>query len=145
MVNTEITSQERLFRTNTPQKYLFHYRGMECKSRKSRDTWSNRHIWPWSTKLNRSKANRVLPREHTLESLLDCKDIQPVHPKGNQSWIFIGRTDAAETPILWPPDAKNWLIWKDPDAGKDWRQEEKGMREDEMVVWHHWLNGHEFA
>ena len=71
--------------------------------------------------------------------------IQPVHPKGNQSWIFIGRTDAeAETPILWPPDAKNWLIWKDPDPAKDWGQEEKGMTEDQTVGWHHWLNGHEF-
>ena len=83
--------------------------------------------------------------EKTLESPLDCKEIQPVHPKGNQSWIFIGRTDAeAEAPILWPPDEKNWLIGKDPDAGKDWRQEEKGTTEDETVVWHHWLNGHEF-
>ena len=72
--------------------------------------------------------------EKTLESPLDCKEIQPVHPKGNQSWIFIGRTDAeAETPILWPPDGKNWLIGKDSDAGKDWRQEEKGMTEDKMV------------
>ena len=83
--------------------------------------------------------------EKTLESPLDCKEIQPVHPKGYQSWICSGRTDAeAETPILWPPDVKSWLIWKDPDAGKDWRQEEKGMTEDEMVGWHHWLNGHEF-
>ena len=83
--------------------------------------------------------------EKTLESPLDYKDIQPVHPKGNQSWIFIGRTDAkAETPILWPPDGKNWLIGKDPDAGKDWRQEEKGTTVDEMVGWHHQLNGHEF-
>ena len=83
--------------------------------------------------------------EKTLESPLHCKEIQPVHPKGNQSWIFIGRTDAeAETPILWPPDEKNWLIGKDPDAGKDWRQEEKGKTEDEMVGWHHRLNGHEF-
>ena len=76
--------------------------------------------------------------EKILESPLDSKEIQPVHPKGNQSWIFIGRTDAkAETPILWPPDAKNWLIWKDPDTGKDCRQEEKGTTEDEMVGWHH--------
>ena len=82
--------------------------------------------------------------EKTLESLQDCKEIQPVHPKGNQSWMFIGRTDVeAETPILWPPDAKSWPIWKDPDAGKDWRQE-KGRTEDGMVGWHHWLNGHEF-
>ena len=83
--------------------------------------------------------------EKTLESPLDCKKIQPVHPEGNQSWIFIRRTDAeAETPIFWPPDAKDWLIGKDPDAGKDWRQEKKGMTEDEMVGWHHRLNGHEF-
>ena len=78
--------------------------------------------------------------EKTLESPLDCKEIQPVPPKGNQSWIFIVRTDAeAETPILWPPDAKNWLIWKDPDAGK-----QQGMTEDEMFGWYHQLNGHEF-
>ena len=79
--------------------------------------------------------------EKTLESPLDCKDVQPVHSKGDQSWIFIGRTDfVAETPILWPPDGKNWLIGKDPDAGKDWRQEEKRTTEYEMVGWHHWLN-----
>ena len=83
--------------------------------------------------------------EKTLESPLDCKKIKPVHPKGNQSCIFIGRTDAeAETPVLWPADVKNWLIGEDPDAGKDWRQEEKGTTEDEMVGWHHQLNGHEF-
>ena len=81
--------------------------------------------------------------EKTLESPLDCKEIQPINPKGNQFWIFIERTDA-ETLILWPPDAKSWLIWKDPDAGKDWRQEDKGMTEDEMVGWHPWLNGYEF-
>ena len=81
--------------------------------------------------------------EKTLESPLDYKEIQPVHPKGNQSWIF--RADAeAETPILWPPDAKKWLIWKYPDAGKDQRQEEKGMTQDEVVGWRHWLDGHEF-
>ena len=84
--------------------------------------------------------------EKILESPLDCKDIQPVHPKGDQSWVFIGRTDAeAETPILWPPDVKSWLIWKDLDARKDWRQEEKGTTEDEMVGWHHRLNGHGFG
>ena len=81
-----------------------------------------------------------------LESPLDFKEIQLVHSKGDQSWIFIGRTAVeAETPILWPPDAKMWLSRKDPDAGKDWRQEGKGMREDEMVGWHHWLDGHEFG
>ena len=80
-----------------------------------------------------------------LDRPLDCKEIQPVHPKGNQSWVFIGRTDAeAETPLRWPPDAKRWLTWKDPDAGTDWRWEKKGSTEDEMVGCHHWLNGHEF-
>ena len=83
--------------------------------------------------------------EKTLESPLDHKEIQLVHPKGNQSWVLIGRINAeAETPILWPSDAKNWLIVKDPDAGKDWRWEEKGTTEDEMVEWHHQLNGHIF-
>ena len=82
--------------------------------------------------------------EKTLESPLDCKEIQPVHPKGNQSWIFIARTDAeAETLILWLPDSKKWLVGKDPDAWKDWRQEEE-MTQDETVGWHHWLDGHEF-
>ena len=84
--------------------------------------------------------------EKILESSLNCKDIKPVTPKRNQSWILIGRTDAeTEALILWPPDAKSWLIRKNPDAGKDWRQEEKEMTEDEMVWWHHWLNGHEFG
>ena len=83
--------------------------------------------------------------EKTLESPLDCKEIQPVHPKGNQSWVFTGRTDAeAETPILWPSDVKNWLV-EDPYVGKDWEWEEKGMAEDEMVGWHHWLDGHGFG
>ena len=83
--------------------------------------------------------------EKILESPLDCKEIQSVHPKGNQSWIFTGRTDAeAETPILWPPHAKSWLIGKDPDAGRDWGQEEKGTTEDEMAGWHHRPDGHEF-
>ena len=84
--------------------------------------------------------------EKTLESPLDCKEIQPVHPKGDQSWVFIGRTNAeAETPILWPPHAKSWLIGKDSDAGRDWGQEEKGTTEDEMAGWHDWLNTHEFG
>ena len=83
--------------------------------------------------------------EKTLESSWDCKEIQPVHPKRDQSWVFFGRTDVeAETPILWPPDAKSWLIGKDPDARRDWGQEEKGTTEDEMVGWHHWLNRHGF-
>ena len=83
--------------------------------------------------------------EKSLQSPLDCKEIQPVHPKGDQSWVFIGRTDAeAETLILWPPDEKSWLIGKDPDAGRDWGQEEKGTTEDEMAGWHYQLDGHEF-
>ena len=88
---------------------------------------------------------QIVVLEKTFESPLDCEEIQPVHSKGNQSWIFFGRTDAeTEASILWPPDAKSWLIGEDPDAGKDCRQEEKGVTEDEMVGWHHWLNGHEF-
>ena len=87
----------------------------------------------------------TLVLEKTLESPLDCKEIQPIHPKGDQSWVFTGRTDVeAETQILWPPDVKSWLIGKDPDAGTDWGQEEKGTTEDEVVGWHHWLDGHEF-
>ena len=87
----------------------------------------------------------IVVLEKTLESPLDCKEIQPLNPKGNQSWIFTGRTDdEAEFVILWPPEVKNWLTGKDPDAGKDWRQEEKGTSEDEMVGWHHWHNRHEF-
>ena len=93
--------------------------------------------------LNANTWTAVL--EKTLESPLDCKEIKPVNPKGNQRWIFIGRTDAeAEAPVLWPPDSKSWLIGKDPDAGKDWGQEEKGATEDDLVGWHHQLNGHEF-
>ena len=84
--------------------------------------------------------------EKTLDSSLDCKEIQPVHPKADQSWVFTGRTDTeAETSILWPPHSKSWLIRKDPDAGRDWGQEEKGTKEDELAGWHHWLNGHEFG
>ena len=104
--------------------------------------WELDHKESWSPK-NWCFWTVVL--EKTLQSLLDCKEIKPVHPKGNQSWIFIGRTDAkAETPILWSPDVKNWLTGEDPDAGKDWRQVEKGTTEDEMVGWHHRLNGDEF-
>ena len=105
-------------------------------------TWELDHKEGW---LPKNWCFWTLMLEKTLESPLDCKEIKPAHPKGNQSWIFIGRTDAdAETLILWPSDAKNWLIWKDSDAGKDWRWEEKRPTEDEMVGWHHWLNGHEF-
>ena len=97
--------------------------------------------WNWVLK---NWCFRIVVLEKNLESPLDFREIQPVNPKGNQSWIFIGRTDAkAETPILWPPDVKNWLTGKDTDGGKDWRQEEKGITEDEMVGWHQQLGGHE--
>ena len=113
--------------------------------------FSGSHVWMLELDYKESWALKnwcfwTVVLEKILESPLDCKKIQPVNPKGNQSWIFIGRTDAeAETLILWPSDVKNWLIWKDPDAGKDWRQEEKGTAEDEMVRWHHGLNGYEFG
>ena len=105
-------------------------------------------MWELDLKESWEPKNRcfwTVMLEKTLECPLDCQEIQSVHPKGDQSWVFIGRTDAeAETPILQPPDVKSWLLRKDPDAGKDWRQGKKGTTEDEMVGWHHWLNGHEF-
>ena len=103
-------------------------------------------MWEWDQKEGWALKNWCfwnVVLENTLESSLNCKVIQPVHPKGDQSWIFIGRTDA-EAPVLWPHDAKSWLIGKDPDAGKNWRQEEKGMTEDKMFGWLHWLSGHKF-
>ena len=100
-----------------------------------KESWAQKNWCFWTVVL-----------EKTLKSPLDCKEIQPVHSKGDQSWVFIGRADVqAETPILWPPDAKSWLIGNDPDAGKDWRWEEKGTAEDEMVGWHHRLDGHGFG
>ena len=112
---------------------------------------SSSHVRMWELDYEESWAPKnwcfwTVVLQKTLESPLDCKKIQPVHPKGNQSWVFIGRTDVgAETLILWPPHAKSWLTAKDPDAGKDWGQEKTGMTEDEMVGWHHRLNGHEFG
>ena len=112
--------------------------------------FSSGHVWMWELDCKESWALKnwwfwTVVLEKTLESPLDCKEIQAVHPKGNQSWIFIGRTDAeAETPILLPPDVKNWAVWKDLDVGEDWRQDEKGMTEVEMVGWHHRLDGQEF-
>jgi len=113
--------------------------------------FSSSHVWMWELDYKESWAPKnwcfwTVVLEKTFENPLYCKEIRPVSHKGNQSWIFIERMDAeAEAPVLWPPDAKNWLIGKDTAAGKDWRQEEKGMTEDEMVGWHHWLNGHEQA
>ena len=112
--------------------------------------FSSGHVWMWELDYKEGWALKnwcfwTVMLEKTLESSLDCKEIQQVHPKGNQSSIFTGRTDAkAEAPRLWPPDVKNWLIRNDPDAGKDWRQQERGMTEDELVRWHHWLDGHGF-
>ena len=123
--------------------------------------WGNTSMpWPWIRDLNSNLRLAIhckeswaqknwcfwtVVLEKTLESPLDCKEIQPVHPRGDQSWVFIGRTDVeAETPILWPPHVKNWLIWKDPDAGKDWGREKRCTTEDEKAGWHHWLNEREF-
>ena len=115
------------------QSYVFSKSHVSLWELGYKESWVPKNWWFWTVVL-----------EKTLESPLDCKEILPVHPKGNQSWIFIVRTDAeAETSIFWPPDVKDWLICKDPDAGKDWRWEEKGMTEDEMVRWHHQLDGHE--
>ena len=127
------------------QKHYFANKGPSNQSY----GFSSSHVWMWKLNYKESWALKnwcfwTVVLEKTLKSPLDCKEIKLVNPSGNQSWIFIGRTDAeAETPILWPPDAKNLLLGKDPDAGKGWRQE-KGMIEDEMVGWHHWLDGHEF-
>ena len=113
--------------------------------------FSSGHEWIWELDYKKGWAPKnwcfwTVVLEKTLESPLDCKEIQPVHLKGDQSWMFIGRTDVeAETPKLWPPDAKSWLNWKDPDVGKDWGQEEKGTTEDEMVGWHHQFDGHGFG
>ena len=113
--------------------------------------FSSSHVWMWQLDYKESWVLKnwcfwTVVLEKTLESPLDCREIQPVHPKGDQSWVFTERTDVeAETQILWPPDVKSCLIWKDPDAVKDLTQEEKLMTEDEVVGWHHWLNGHEFG
>ena len=128
------------------QRHFFANKGLSSQSY----GLSSSHVWMWELDSEESWEGKnwcfwTVVLEKTLESLLDCKEIQPVHPKGNLSWTFIGSTDAeAETPIFWPPDAKNWLNWRDPDAGKDWGQEEKGTAVNEMVGWHHWLNRHAF-
>ena len=106
-----------------------------CENLNCEEGWASKNWYFWTVVL-----------EKTLESPLDCKEIQPVHSKGDQSWVFFGRNDAkAETPALWPPHAKSWLIGKDPDPGRDCGQEEKGKTEDEMAGWHHWLDAHEFV
>ena len=138
--------EEKLWQPIKKQIYYFTDKGPSSQSY----GFSSSRVWMWELVHKESWALKnwcfwTVVLEKTLESPLDCKEIQPVNPKGNQIWIFIGRTDAeAEVLILWPPELKNWLIWKDPDAGKDWGQGEKGTTEDEMVGWHHWLDGHEF-
>ena len=128
------------------QRHYFANKGLSSQGY----DFSSSHVWMWELDCEESWVPKnwcfwTVVLEETLESPLDCKEIQPVHPKGHQSWVFIGRTDVeAETPILWPPDAKRWLFWKDPDSGKDWRRREKGMAEDEMVrmaslTWWMWV------
>ena len=128
------------------QRHHFADKGPSSQS----DIFSSRHAWMWELNYKESLVQKnwcfwTVVLEKTLESLLNCKEIKRGNPKGNQSWIFFGRTDAeAEASIIWPPDVKDWLIWKDADAGKDWRQDKKGTTEDKMVGWHPWFNGHEF-
>ena len=139
-------SYDQLRQLIKKQRHSFASKGPSSQSY----VFSSSHVRMWELDYKESWAPKnwcfwTVVLEKTLESPWDCKEIQPVHLKGNQFWIFIGRIDAeAETPILWPLDLKNWLMWKDPDAGKDWRQEEKGMTKDEMVGCHYWLSGHEF-
>ena len=128
------------------QRHYFPNKGRSSQSY----GFSSSHVWMWELDSIKKAERRRIDGFWTvvlerLLSPLDCKEIQPVHPKGNQSWIFIGRTDAEiEAPILWSPDGKSWFIGKDPDAGKDWRQK-KGMAEDEMIGWHHQLDGRVWA
>ena len=130
------------------QKQRYHFAGKGPYSQSY--GFSSSHVWMWELDHKEGRAPKnwcfqTMVLETTLESPLDCKEIKPVNPKGNQSWIFIGKTDVqAEAPMLWPPDVKNWLTGKDPDAGKDWGKEEKGVTEDEMAGWRHQLNGQKF-
>ena len=126
-------------------------RDMTANKRPSSQSYgfSSRHVWMWELNYTESWALRIdafeLCRRRLLRVPWTTRRFQPVYPKGSQPWIFIGRTDAeAETPILWPLDSKSWLIWKDPDAGNDWKQEEKGTAKDEMIGWHHWPSGYGF-
>ena len=128
------------------QRHYFANKGSSSQSY----GFSSSHVWMWELDCKESWALRnwcfwTVVLEKTLESPLDCKETQPVHPQRDQCWMSFGRTDVeAETPILWPRDSKSWFIWKDPDAGKHWRLKETWMTEDGMIGWHHWLNGHEF-
>ena len=135
-IDNILKSQRHYFANKGPssQSYGFYSSSVQVWDLEYKESWVPKNGCFWTVVL-----------EKTLESPLDCKEIQPVHPKGGQSWVFIGRTDVeAEAPVLWPSDVKNWLIGKDPDVGKDWRWGEQGTTEDEMFGWHHCLNGHEF-
>ena len=134
-----------------PRQHIEKQRHYFVNKGPSSQGFSSSYVWMWELDYKESWTLKnwcfwTIVLGKTLESPLDCKEIQPVHPKGDQFWVFTGRTDAeVETPILWPPDARSWLIWKDVDAGKDWRQKEKGMMQVEMVGWHRRLNGHGFG
>jgi len=138
--------RKSITKTGPKQRHYFANKGPSSQGY----GFSSGHVWMWELDCEESRALKnwcywAMVLEKTLESPLDCKEIQPVHPKGDQPWMFFGRNDAkAETPVLWLPHAKSWLIGKDSDAGRDWGQEEKGTTEDEMVGWHHQLDGHEF-
>ena len=144
-----MTNLDSILKSRDKNKKQRHYIANKGPSSQA-SGFSSGHVWMWELDCEESWTLKnwcfwTVVLEKTLESPLDCKEIQPVHPEGDQSWVFIGRTDAeAETPILWSPDAKSWLIGKDCDAGRDWGREEKGMTEDKMDGWHHWLYGHEF-
>ena len=150
MLNTNLKASFRLL-----LRYIFPFCAYVIVTNKGPSSqgydFSSGHVWMWKLDCEESWAPKnccfwTVVLEKTLESPLDCKEIQPVHSKGDKSWVFIGRTDfEAETPILWPPYVKSWLIGKDSDAGRDWGQEEKGMTEDEIARWHHQLDGHEFG
>ena len=139
--------EEKLWQHIKKQRHYFANKGLDSQC----FGFFSSHVWMWELKHKEGWALKngwfwTVVLEKTLESPLDCKEIKSVNAKGDQSWIFIGMTDAeAEASILWPPDAKSQLKRKDPDAGKDWGKEEKGTTEDEMVGWHHWFNGHEFG
>ena len=147
-LNRFFSSNSQLFQGNLFIRWLNYFANKGSSSQGY--GFSSGHVWMWELDCEESWAPKnwcfwTVVLEKTLKSPLDCKEMQPVHPEGDQSGVFIGRTDAeAETPILWPPHAKSWLIGKDPDAGRDWRQEEKGMTENGMAGWHHRLDGHEF-
>ena len=138
-------AMNKLYRVLKSKRHYFANKGPSSQSY----GFSSSHVWLWELEHKEGWALKnwcfwTVVLEKTLERPLDCKEIKPVNPKGNQSWIFIGRTDAeAEAPILRPPDVKSWLIRNDPDSGEDWGQEEKRTTEDEMVGWCHWLDGHE--